>query len=559
MSGQPKQQEQPMQPPIAVSQREYDFPETDLLVSTTDTRGFITHCNPAFVSTSGYSREELIGQPHNMIRHPDMPAIAFKDMWRTIGRGQPWTGMVKNLRKDGDHYWVQANVTPIMEGGKPSGYMSVRTKPSRAQVEEANALYAVLRRAGSDKKAPFLLQGGLITARGMPGWLTRARRSPLSLRLAVAVLGTAAMSFLPDVLDWTGSEAMAARAAILAAGLGGATVWFHARFSASLAEAVRFASELSSCHLAGKVDTNYPEPMGSLMRRLRQIQVNLRAVVGDVRTEIAGFTVSANEISQASQDLAARTESQASSLEQTAASMEELASTVRQTADAAAQMTTLSEKSKTVALRGDESVQDAQKSMGQIEQSSLRIGEVSAIIEGIAFQTNILALNAAVEAARAGEQGRGFGVVAAEVRSLAQRSATAAKEIKQLIGDAAHRTEEGAQRIRGAGGTLHEVMSSVSQVATMVRQIAAATQEQSLGISQVNEAVTQLDAVTQQNAALVEESAASALALSSSAHTLQAAVSVFRMTDNDAAVAPRFQNPARVIQAPMRVPRLSMH
>jgi aerotaxis receptor len=515
-----------MQINLPISQREYDFPETDLLVSTTDTRGIITHCNQAFVSTSGYGREELIGRPHNIVRHPDMPAFAFKDMWRTIGRGQPWTGIVKNRRKNGDHYWVEANVTPIMENGKPSGYMSVRTKPSRAQVAQAEALYAAIRKLSNDKKAAIVLEGGL---------LARIRKLPLTVHLAGAVFGVAVLALLPDALGWTGMQAVAARAAILAAGLGGTAAWFHARFSSSFGEALRFASELSSCDLGGKVDTNYPEPLGALMRRLRQIQVNLRAVVGDVRTEIAGFTVSANEISQASQDLAARTESQASSLEETASSMEELASTVRQTADAALRMTGLSEQSTAIALRGKQSVEDAETSMEHIEQSSRRIGEVSAIIEGIAFQTNILALNAAVEAARAGEHGRGFAVVAGEVRSLAQRSAMAAKEIKQLIGEATRCTEEGAQKIRGAGGTLQEVMTSATQLAAMVQQIASATREQSLGISQVNEAVTQLDTVTQQNAALVEESAASALALDSSAQTLKAAVSVFRMAGSESA------------------------
>ncbi|HSV51964.1 MAG TPA: methyl-accepting chemotaxis protein [Burkholderiaceae bacterium] len=514
---------------LPVTQQEYLFPDSQLLVSMTDTRGVITHCNAAFASTSGYTGDELVGQPHNLIRHPDMPAAAFKDMWRTIGGGQPWTGVVKNRRKNGDHYWVEANVTPVMENGKPSGYMSVRVKPSRAQVAQAQALYDQLRAQGAEQRPALSLQGGRVVRRGVPGWAARLRRAPLTLRLAALLLAVGGLSFLPDALGWQNTQALLARAAILGLGLGTATAWFHGRFSASLAEAVRFAGELSSCNLTGAVATDLPEPFGALMRRLRQIQVNLRAVVGDVRNEIARFTVSASEIAQASLDLSARTESQASSLEQTAASMEELASTVRQTADTAVQMSVQSEESKVVARRGEQSVLDAESAMGAIEQSSRQIAEITGVIESIAFQTNILALNAAVEAARAGAHGRGFAVVAGEVRSLAQRSATAAKEIKQLIGESAHRTAEGAGRIRSAGGTLNEVMSSVSQVSAMVRQIAGATKEQALGISQVNEAVLQLDVVTQQNAALVEESAASASALSSSARSLKASVSVFHM------------------------------
>lgn len=518
-----------MQAHLSATQREYLFSDTDLLVSMTDTRGVITHCNAAFINTSGYAKEELIGQPHNLIRHPDMPAAAFKDLWRTIGRGQPWTGIVKNRRKNGDHYWVEANVTPIMENGKPRGYMSVRIKPTREQVAQAQSVYEQLHAHGAGERGALSLHGGRVVRRGVHGWPQRLREAPLTLRLAAAVLGVGGLSLLPDALGWQETQALLARTAILGLGLAAATAWFHTRFSVAVTEAVRFAGELSSCNLTGDVQTHGPEPLGALMRRLRQIQVNLRAVVGDVRSEIAGFTASANEIAQAGQDLSARTESQASSLEQTAASMEELASTVRQTAETAVQMSAQSEESKVVAERGEQSVLDAESAMSAIEQSSRKIAQITGVIESIAFQTNILALNAAVEAARAGEQGRGFAVVAGEVRALAQRSATAAKEIKQLTSEAAQRTAEGAGRIRSAGGTLHEVMSSVSQVSTMARQITGATKEQSLGISQVNEAVLQLDAVTQQNAALVEESAASASALSSSARSLEAAVSVFHM------------------------------
>jgi len=514
---------------LPVTQQEYEFPDGEQLVSTTDTKGMITHCNPAFTRTSGFGYEELIGQPHNLIRHPDMPPAAFKDMWRTIGSGQPWTGMVKNRRKNGDHYWVLANVTPIVEHGKPCGYMSVRIKPAREQVAEAEALYKVLNAQRDPSRPRFVLQGGLVHRRGLAGLPARIARAPLPLKLGVALAAVGLCTLLPDALQWQGAQALGARTAILALGLGGAFAWFNARLGAGMAEAVRFAGELSSCNLTGRARTDYPEPMGALMRRLNQIQINLRAVVGDVRSEITGFTNSAKEIAQGSLDLSERTESQASSLEQTAASMEELSSTVRQTADTAAQGSVQSGNSTEAAERGEQAVRDAHVAMDAIEQSSRKIGSITSVIEGIAFQTNILALNAAVEAARAGEQGRGFAVVATEVRALAQRSATAAKEIQQLIAEAAQRIEQGSQRIQGAGTTLKDVLDSVAKAGTMMRQITDATREQSLGISQINEAVVQLDTVTQQNAALVEESAASAGALSHSAGTLQKAVSVFQM------------------------------
>ena len=516
-----------------VTQQEYEFSEAVQLVSTTDRQGFITHCNHAFVTTSGYAFDELIGQPHHLVRHPDMPPMAFKDMWRTIGSGSPWTGMVKNRRKNGDHYWVLANVTPIMENGKPSGYMSVRTKPTRAQVHEAESLYRQVNEDAAAGRSRFALEGGLLSRKGPRGWPGRIAGMPLAPRLGAALATVAVAAMMPALLLEAGREALLAQATVLGVGLSAALLWFHRRFETAMAEAVRLAGELSSCNLAGGACRDFPEPFGRLMRRLGQIQVNLRAVVGDVHHEINGFTTSAREIAQGSVDLSGRTESQASSLEQTAASMEQLASTVRHTADTAARMASRSESSSEVATRGERAVREAEEAMAGIEQSSRQIGSITALIEGIAFQTNILALNAAVEAARAGGSGRGFAVVATEVRALAQRSATAAKEIQQLTSEAAQRIARGTERIHRAGATLQEVMAAVTEVGGMVQQISGATREQAIGISQVNEAVMQLDSVTQQNAALVEESAASAGALGHSAEALQRAVSVFQMRDAD--------------------------
>jgi len=514
---------------LPVSQHEYVFDEDQLLVSTTDTRGVITHCNPAFVQVSGFTYDELIGQPHNLIRHPDMPAAAFKDMWATIGRGRPWTGLVKNRRQNGDHYWVYANVTPVMSNGKPTGYMSVRIKPTREQVQDAERLYERLRRDEEQGRATVLLRSGKVISRDWGSRLLRLTRLDLPSTLGLWLFLMACGVMLPDVMGVSASMAMGIRLAVLLLGGAGVVAWFHARVSRSLDDAVRFAGDLSGCNLSTSVAVNYPEPLGGLMQRLQQIQVNLKAVVGDVRFEVAGFTQAASEIAQGADDLSGRTESQASSLQETAASMEEISSTVRQTADTSGKVSHESEQSLALAEKGGAAMREAAEAIGTIERSSAKMSEIIGVIEGIAFQTNILALNAAVEAARAGEQGRGFAVVASEVRALAQRSATAAKEIRELIGNSAQQVGDGARQVQGVGHTIEEVVASVSRVSTLVAQISAAAREQSTGLSQINEAVTQLDVTTQQNAALVEESAAAAQTLSQSARSLQRSVSVFRL------------------------------
>lgn len=514
---------------LPVTQQNYDFSGEELLVSTTNTRGEITHCNQAFVRVSGYHYEELIGQPHNVIRHPDMPAEAYRDMWRTIGRGEPWTGLVKNRRKNGDHYWVRANVTPIMEGGKPRAYMSVRTKPSAQECAAAEGLYAQMRAEAASGRASFHLHAGVVRPAGWRGMGQRLAQWPLSQRMALMLLWMALLAMAPDALGLQGAAAVVTRGALLLLGAGLALWRFQVVVGRGIAQASRFAADLSGCNLTSTVQADYPEPLRGLMHRLQQTQVNLRAVVGDVRTEVRHFTEAATEIAQGSHDLSARTESQASSLEETAASMEELASTVRQTADTAARVSQESEQSSRVAASGGRAVQELGAAMRQMQQSSAKISEIVGLIEGIAFQTNLLALNAAVEAARAGEQGRGFAVVAGEVRALAQRSAGAAKEISGLIHVTVNQIASGAQQMDHAGVTIGSVVDAVQRVSTLVQQISSATKEQSIGIAQVNEAVTQLDTVTQQNAALVEESTASAQNLKTSAHSLGLSVDVFKM------------------------------
>ncbi|HEX7684433.1 MAG TPA: methyl-accepting chemotaxis protein [Trinickia sp.] len=288
----------------------------------------------------------------------------------------------------------------------------------------------------------------------------------------------------------------------------------------------------------------------SLMGAVAAMRAQLSAVVARIKTATDSIAIAASEIAQGNVDLSARTEEQAASLEETAASMTQLTETVKQNADNARQANTLATRATDVADMGNEAVQGMVGTIGEISESSTKISEITGTIEGIAFQTNILALNAAVEAARAGEQGRGFAVVASEVRSLAQRSAAAAKEIKELIESSVAKIGDGVQQAREVGTTMGEVKQAIKQVSDIVGEIAAASEEQSRGIEQVNQAVSQMDEVTQQNAALVEQSAAAAQSLDEQAKSLAQAVSAFKLSDADVPAARSALAPSRARALP---------
>ncbi|AZY50879.1 methyl-accepting chemotaxis protein [Bordetella avium] len=296
-----------------------------------------------------------------------------------------------------------------------------------------------------------------------------------------------------------------------------------------LLEAGAHFDKIATGDLTLRVEARSDNEIGQLFAALKRMQESLTRTVSTVRRGVDEINVGAGEISAGNTDLSSRTEEQAASLEETAASMEELASTVKQNADNARQANQLAASASDVAERGGSAVSEVVQTMQGISASSRKISEIVSVIDGIAFQTNILALNAAVEAARAGEQGKGFAVVAGEVRSLAQRSAQAAKEIKGLIEDSVGKVTAGSQQVERAGATMQEIVASVKRVTDIMGEISAASDEQSSGIEQVNRAVTQMDEVTQQNAALVEESAAAAVSLQEQAQRLAEAVAVFKI------------------------------
>jgi len=299
--------------------------------------------------------------------------------------------------------------------------------------------------------------------------------------------------------------------------------------SLPLAEMLVHFKEIAAGNLTTEVRIRSRDEMGVLMEGLQQMQGKLKETVVTVRRGSESIASATQQIAAGNTNLSQRTEEQASSLEETASSMEELTSIVKQNADNARQASTLAVSASEIAQQGGAVVQDVVTTMGEISTSSRKITDIIAVIEGIAFQTNILALNAAVEAPRAGEQGRGFAVVAGEVRTLAQRSAGAAKEIKSLIEDSATRVESGSSLVARAGKTMEEIVVAVKRVTDIMGEISAGSAEQSSGIEQINEAVTQMDDVTQQNAALVEQAAAAAQALEEQADELRRAVAVFRV------------------------------
>ncbi|MEP7102264.1 MAG: methyl-accepting chemotaxis protein [Burkholderiales bacterium] len=309
--------------------------------------------------------------------------------------------------------------------------------------------------------------------------------------------------------------------------------WLTRSITRPMGEAVGVAQRVAAGDLSTRIEVTQTDEAGQLLTALKQMNDSLTKVVGNVRLASDSIATGSAQIAAGNQDLSQRTEQQASALEQTAASMEQLGATVRQNADNAKQANQLALGASTVAVKGGEVVSQVVDTMKGINASSKKIADIIGVIDGIAFQTNILALNAAVEAARAGEQGRGFAVVASEVRSLAQRSAEAAKEIKGLISASVERVEQGTTLVDQAGVTMAEIVGAIRRVTDIMGEISSASVEQSAGVAQVGEAVTQMDKTTQQNAALVEESAAAAESLKLQAQQMVQAVSVFKLAHGE--------------------------
>jgi methyl-accepting chemotaxis protein len=473
-----------------------------------------------------------------MERASQLETMAQEWQGAIVANGVRTMAVLKTNKPEDEQYFTQDMLAQTEEVNKLQKELqeSIKSPSNRALMEDVTrqrAVYAAVRaeifkykkETGSEVADPHL--DSLIKDKFVPA------RDAYILSVDKVVDG------LHKVQVDTSQQSIASadQASLLTVLIGAAAViagalmaWLLSRsITVPLAKAVDIARTVAAGDLSQQLTVTSTDETGQLMQALQDMNSSLQGIVTQVRQGTDSMATATGQISAGNQDLSSRTEQQASSLEETAASMEELTSTVKQNADNARQANQLAMTASGVAVKGGDVVAQVVNTMDAINGSSRKIVDIIGVIDSIAFQTNILALNAAVEAARAGEQGRGFAVVASEVRSLAQRSAEAAKEIKSLIDDSVSKVEQGSQQVSDAGKTMQEIVSSVQRVTDIMGEITAASQEQTSGIEQINQAIAQMDQVTQQNAALVEEAAAAADSLQSQATQLSQVVSVFKL------------------------------
>ncbi|WP_350312326.1 methyl-accepting chemotaxis protein [Dickeya fangzhongdai] len=508
-----------------VTQREYVFDKDATLMSVTDVNSHIVYANDAFIQVSGFEPDEIDGQPHNFVRHPDMPVEAFRDMWQTLKHQEPWTALVKNRRKNGDHYWVRANAVPIVRQGRTTGYMSVRTQPSRQEVDAAEKLYQTMRTEGNNLK----LHRGVLFRTGLTGLFSRLKLISMRWRLRGLIMLTALISY---VAFWMIHGEFDSDFYISSSFMTGMMLLLDALLEWQLIKPIEMVKQQALNIATGNANTidyeNRADEIGTIQRAIGQLGLMFRWLVDDISTQVLNIRSASDELASGSEEMNSHAERTAANVQQTAAAMNEINTTVQTNTTTTSEASQQAATACDAAISGGRVIGEMEKTMDSIVASSEKIAGITSIIDNIAFQTNILALNAAVEAARAGEQGKGFAVVAGEVRNLAQRSASAANEIKQLIESSVEQVRYGSTHVRDAGDSTQNIVARVNSVSQLISHIADSTKEQTVGLSEIGRAVEELEQITQQNASRVNACAQASDQLNLQAHRLEQALHVFR-------------------------------
>lgn len=505
------------------TQNEFMYAADSTLMSATDTRSYITYANTAFRHICGFGEMSMQGYPHNVIRHPDMPKEAFADMWSTIQSGDTWTGLVKNKRIDGDHYWVRANVAPIREENIIQGYISVRTQPQRQEIAFAEDLYAKVRSGKAQNQAFYK---GLVINKGLFSFSRLRKSMPVRwvIRLALGIMMVFSLG-----LSWFFGQLPGLLIGALPVFLLSILVCFflERRIAQPLETILEHAKDVAAGYTRHEFHMDRVDEIGMIARSINQSGLNLQALVDDVDAQMSGLQGVSEQIGVGNHELSQRTEQTSVSLAEAQRVTQEMNQLVQESASHANAAYELASSTYQAAERGGEIVGSVVQTMQEIARAATRISDINSVIDGIAFQTNLLALNASVEAARAGEVGRGFAVVASEVRNLALRSATAAKDIRSLIDDSVNKTLEGEKEAAQAGEAMNNILSEMRQVNDLVQGISDGARTQSASAKQVSTYIETIGAMTEKNAALVESISRAGDDMQSRMSNLNAVVQLF--------------------------------